>query len=90
MFLCDENYKIKNCELLQKLKKFAKKNKNKIKNKDDKYVNKHKQRAYNVEKFSTNDNNNFELFDIDSNNEKNMKEIVVLFKKLIKIFFKFD
>ena len=57
------------------------------KSKDNKLI-KSKQKIYNVNNFFV--INNVEFIDIDFNNEKNMKEIVVLFKKLINIVLKFD
>ena len=84
-FLYDKNHKIKNCDLFKKFKKFVKHEK-KIKNKNVKF----KQKIYNVENFKFNNVNNFKFFNINSNNDKNMKKIVVLFKKIInKIVFKF-
>ena len=57
------------------------------KSKDNKLI-KSKQKTYNVNDFFV--INNVEFIDIDFNNEKNMKKIVILFKKLINIVFKFD
>ena len=81
-FLCDDSHKIANCDFLKKLTKWAKKQKTK------KLISKNKKhKAYNVENFFS-FNNSFDI-DIDSNNEKHMKKIVVLFKKLINRLFKF-
>ena len=80
-FLCDDSHKIADCDLLKKLRKWAKKQKIK------KIISKNKKhKAYNVEDFSS--FSNFDI-DIDSNNEKHMKKIVALFKKLISRLFKF-
>ena len=57
------------------------------KSKDNKLV-KSKQKTYNVNDFFV--INNVEFIDIDFNNEKNMKKIVALFKKLVNIVLKFD
>ena len=80
-FLCDNSHRIANCDFLKKLRKWTKKQKiKKIMSKNKKH------KAYNVEDFSS--FSNFDI-DIDSNNEKHMKKIVVLFKKLINKFLKF-
>ena len=80
----NDDHKIKSCDLLRKLKKLIEQNRKKIKiskNKED------KQKIYNVEVFSINNNN---FIDVNFDNEKNMKEIVVLFKKLINKIFKLN
>ena len=76
-FLYDDNHKVKNCDLLRKLKKLIKRNRKKIKTSKNK---ENKQKTYNVEIFSM---NNDSFIDVNFDNKKNMKEIVVLFKKLI-------
>ena len=81
-FLCDDDYRIKNCDLLRKLKKFVKRNREKIKTNKNK---ENKQKTYNVEIFSMNSDS---FIDVNFNNEENMKKIVALFKKLINKIFK--
>ena len=83
-FLCDNDYKVKNCDLLQKLKKLIKRNRKKIKTSKNK---KNKQKTYNVEVFSLNDDN---FIDVNFDNKKDMKKIIALFKKLINKIFKSD
>ena len=83
-FLCDDDYKIKDCNLLRKLKKLVKRNREKIKISKNK---ENKQKTYNVEIFSM---NNDSFIDVNFDNEKNIKEIVVLFKELINKIFKSD
>ena len=75
--MCDDDYKVKNCDLLRKLKKLVKRNREKIKISKNK---ENKQKTYNVQVFSI---NNDSFIDVNFDNEKDMKEIVVLFKKLI-------
>ena len=80
-FLCDDSHRIADCDFLKKLRKWAKKQKTK------KLISKNKKhKAYNVEDFFS-----FSSFDIDidSDNEKHMKKIVVLFKELISRLLKF-
>ena len=82
--MCDDDYKVKNCDLLRKLKKFIKRDRKKIKinkNKED------KQKTYNVEIFLMSNDN---FIDVNSDNKKNMKEILILFKELINKIFKSD
>ena len=80
----DDNHKVKNCDLLRKLKKLVKRNREKIKISKNK---KNKQKTYNVEIFSMNNDN---FIDVNFDNENNMKEIVILFKKLINKIFKLN
>ena len=80
-FLCDDDHKVKNYDLLRKLKKFVKQNQEKIKTNKNKKTS----RNYNVEIFLMNNNN---FINVNFDNEENMKEIVVLFKKLINKIFK--
>ena len=77
-------YHIKNCSFFRKIRKFVKFFENRKKNKIDKQ----KQKIYNVNDFFF--DNNIEFLNIDLNNKKNIKKIVVLFKKLINIIFKFE
>ena len=81
-FLYDNDYKIKNCNLLRKLRKLVKRNWKKIKTSKNK---KNKQKTYNVEIFLMNDDS---FIDVNFDNEKNMKKIIVLFKELINKIFK--
>ena len=83
-FLCNDDHKIKNCDLLRKLKKLIKQNRKKIKISKNK---ENKQKTYNVEIFLMNNNN---FIDVNFDNEKNIKKIVILFKKLISKIFKSD
>ena len=76
-FLCDDNHKIKKCDLLRKLKKLIKRNREKIKTNKNK---KDKQKTYNIKDFSMNNDN---FINVNFNIEKYMKEIVALFKELI-------
>ena len=81
-FLCDDSHRIADCDFLKKLRKWAKKQKIK------KLISKNKKHeAYNVEDFFS-FNNSFNI-DIDSNNEKYLKKIVALLKKLINKLLKF-
>ena len=80
--MCDDDYKIKNCDLLRKLKKFVKRDREKIKTNKNK---ENKQKTYNVEVFLMSSDN---FIDVNFDNKKNMKEIVVLFKELINKIFK--
>ena len=75
---------------MRKLRKFAKRSNEKIKNKENKHVKKNKQRTYNVEDFSVSDVSSFKFSDINFDDEKDMKEIAALFKKLISKILKFD
>ena len=69
---------------MQKLKKFVKRNRKKIKINKNK---ENKQKTYNVKVFSMNNNI---FIDVNFDNEKNMKKIVVLFKELIDKIFKLN
>ena len=83
-FLYDDDHKIKNCNLLRKLKKFVKRNWEKIKTNKNR---RNKQKTYNVKVFLINNNN---FIDVNFDNEKNIKKIVVLFKKLINKILKLN
>ena len=87
-FLCDDDHQIKDCDLLRKLKKLRKFviEKTRKNNKFDKQ----KQKTYNVNDNTSFVSNSVESLNIDFDNEKNMKKIVALFKKLINIILKFD
>ena len=68
---------------MRKLRKFAKRSNEKAKDKENKHVKGNKQRAYNVEDFSVSDVSSLKSFDINFDDEKDMKEIAALFKELI-------
>ena len=80
--MCDDNYKVKNYDLLRKLRKFMKRNQEKIKINKNK---ENKQKTYNVEISLISSDS---LIDVNFDNEKNIKKIIILFKKLINKIFK--
>ena len=82
--MCNNDYKIKNYDLLRKLKKFIKRNREKIKISKNR---KNKQKTYNVEVFSMSSDS---FIDINFDNKKDMKRIVILFKELINKIFKLN
>ena len=82
--MCNNDHKVKNCDLLRKLKKLVKRNREKIKINKNK---ENKQKTYNVEIFSINNDN---FINVNFDNKKNIKEIVVLFKELINKIFKLN
>ena len=88
-FLCDEFHRIKNCELLRKLRKLIKRKKKKFKNKNIK-ISDRKHKAYNADDFTVSDASNSRFDDVNSDNEKNMKELAALFKELVNKILKSD
>ena len=83
-FLYDEDHKVKNCNLLRKLRKLIKRSQKRIKTIK---IKKDKHKVYNVEMFLM---NSVSFIDVDSDNEKNIKKIFVLFKELINKIYKLN
>ena len=84
-FLCDGRHRIKDYELLRKLRKLAKT----FTRKDIK-LGKQKQKAYNANDNTSSASSSAESLDINSDNEEDMEEIAALSKELVSTVPKSD